>query len=171
MSHEFFTESGRLVLREQARRRICPRFCRINLILALAGLARKPVWSDITVTTSFGFLAASFGASVDAYRSWMRADLQLFASEPEKSSLCRGRPSDTGFRGDAGKVPRTRLFSLSGLMRLRTGIPFRDSLPAAMIVSQPSPNSSADVDHRFSVGSIPACPDYVLSRRTRFSSW
>ena len=42
------------------------RYSPIALVLALAGLARKPVLSDITVTTSFGFLATSFGASVEA---------------------------------------------------------------------------------------------------------
>ena len=60
------SSSGRLVLRDQRHRNICQPFCRINLILALAGLARKPVWSDITVTTSSGFLAASFSVSVEA---------------------------------------------------------------------------------------------------------
>ena len=62
------SSSGRLVLRDQRHRNICQPFCRINLILALAGLARKPVWSDITVTTSSGFLAASFSVSVEAHR-------------------------------------------------------------------------------------------------------
>ena len=34
--------------------------------MVIASMARKPVWSDITVTTSSGFLATSFDASVEA---------------------------------------------------------------------------------------------------------
>ena len=60
------TDSGRFILSQQRHRNICRQFCQISRILAIAGLARKPVWSDITVTTSSGFLAESFGVSVEA---------------------------------------------------------------------------------------------------------
>jgi hypothetical protein len=60
------THSGRLVLRDQRHRKIWHPSCSINLIPVIARIARKPVWSDITVTTASGFLAASLSASVEA---------------------------------------------------------------------------------------------------------
>lgn len=48
------TTSGRLVQSGQARRRICRQFCRINLILAIKGMARKRTLPAISLTARVG---------------------------------------------------------------------------------------------------------------------
>jgi hypothetical protein len=66
----------------------CKLFCRTNRISAIVSPARKPVWSDITVTTSSGFLAASTGASFDARPKRQSKVLNEDCQDPSKTKRC-----------------------------------------------------------------------------------